>query len=107
MNYIPAEKLITEIERQQRRLLVLLSCTKQADIRRDCALQNGVYEHILNFITSLKQEQPEVELEKEIISTCKEYRITEHSDAELGPLDIENIACYFYELGLNARKEEK
>lgn len=106
MNYIPAEKLIAEIKRQQRRLLGL-SCTEQADIRRDCALQNGVYVHILNLIASLQQEQPEVELEKEIISTCKEYRITEHSDAELGPLDIENIACYFYELGLNARKEEK
>ena len=106
MNYIPVEKLIAEIERQQRRLLVL-SCTKQVDIRRDCILQNGVYEHILNFIASLQQEQPEVELEKEIISTCKGYRITEHSDAELGALDIENIACYFYELGLNARKEKK
>ena len=106
MNYIPAEKLIAEIERQQRKLVVL-SCTKPADIRRDCALQNEAYEYILNFIASIQQEQPEVELEKEIISTCKEYRITEHSDAELGPLDIENIARYFYELGLNARKEEK
>ena len=106
MNYIPSEKLIAEIERQQRRLVVL-SCTGQADIRRDCALQNEAYEHILNFIASLRQKQPEVELEKEIISTCKKYRITEHPDAELGPLDIENIARYFYELGLNARKEEK
>lgn len=103
MNYIPVEKLIAEIKRQQRRLLCL-SCTEQADIRRDCALQNGVYVHILNLIAPLQQE---VELEKEIISTCKEYRITEHSDAELGPLDIKNIACYFYELGLNARKEER
>ena len=55
MNYIPAEKLIAEIERQQRRLLVL-SCTKQVDIRRDCALQNGVYCSILNIIDSLLQD---------------------------------------------------
>ena len=56
MNYIPAEKLIAEIERQQRRLLVLLSCTKEVDIRRDCALQNGVYCSILNIIASLLQD---------------------------------------------------
>ena len=56
MNYIPAEKLIAEIKRQQRKLIVL-SCTGQADIRRDCALQNEAYEHILSFIASLQQEQ--------------------------------------------------
>lgn len=56
MKYIPVEKLIAEIERQQRRL-TLLSNTKQVDIRRDCALQNGAYSYILNIITSLQQEQ--------------------------------------------------
>ena len=61
---------------------------------------------LLSFIDSNQQEYPEVDLEKEIALTCKEYRITEHLDAELGPLDIKNIAHYFYELGLNARKKE-
>ena len=51
-----------------------------------------------------EQEQPDVDLEKEIVSICKTYGITEHLDAELGPLDIKNIARHFYELGLNARK---
>ena len=52
--YIPADKLIAEIERQ----LMILFNTEQADIRRDCALQNGVYNHILNLIHSLQQEEP-------------------------------------------------
>ena len=55
--YIPADKLIAEIERQQRQLMILFN-TEQADIRRDCALQNGVYNHILNLIHSLQQEEP-------------------------------------------------
>lgn len=52
----------------------------------------------------LKQEQPEVDLDEEIASICKAYGITEHLDAELGPLDIRNIANYFYVLGKNAKK---
>lgn len=55
--YIPADKLIAEIERQQRQLMIL-SNNEQVDIRRDCALQNGVYNHILNLIYSLQQEEP-------------------------------------------------
>jgi len=50
------------------------------------------------------QKQPEVDLEKEIVSICETYGITKNFDAELGPLDIKNIAHHFYELGLNARK---
>lgn len=53
--YIDADKLIAEIERQQRNLTVL-SSTEQVDIRRDCALQNGVYTYILGLITSLQRE---------------------------------------------------
>lgn len=55
--YIPADKLIAEIERQQRGLMVLFNNMEQADIRRDCALQNGVYNYILNLIHSLQQEE--------------------------------------------------
>ena len=54
----------------------------------------------------LQQEQPEVDLEKEVVSVCKTYGITEHLDAELGPLDIKNIASHFYEMGRNAKNEE-
>ena len=55
--YIPADKLIAEIERQQRQLMILFN-TEHVDIRRDCAIQNGVYNHILNLIYSLQQEEP-------------------------------------------------
>ena len=52
------------------------------------------------------KQQPEVDLEKEIVSICETYGITKYLDAELGPHDIKNIARHFYELGLNARKED-
>ena len=55
--YIPADKLIAEIERQQRQLMILFN-TEHVDIRRDAALQNGVYNHVLNLIYSLQQEEP-------------------------------------------------
>ena len=54
----------------------------------------------------LQQEQPEVDLEKEIKDTCREYRINDHHEQELGKHDIANIAYHFFNLGLNARKEE-
>ena len=54
--YIDADKLKAEIKRQQIRLMVL-SNTEQVDVRRDCALQGGVYDSILATITSLQQEQ--------------------------------------------------
>ena len=55
--YIPADKLIAEIERQQMQLMLLFNNTEQADIRRDAALQNGVYNYVLNLIYSLQQEE--------------------------------------------------
>ena len=54
--YIPADKLIAEIERQQMQLMILFN-TEQVDIRRDYAIQNGVYNHVLNLIRSLQQEE--------------------------------------------------
>ena len=54
-----------------------------------------------------KMEQPEVNWEKEIYDTCRRYWIRGNFDvAELDKHDIENIARHFYELGLNARKED-
>ena len=62
--YIDADKLKGEIKRQQRRL-ILLSNTEQVSIRRDCSLQNGVYNSILGIIDSLQQEQSEVDTEED------------------------------------------
>ena len=102
--YIPANKLITEIKRQQRRL-TLLAFSEQVELRRDSALQNGVYDNILDIINYFQQEQ--VDLDKEIESFLQEtgapYFWTDDSD-QLEWLTI--AARHFYELGLNARKED-
>ena len=96
MKYIDAEKLIAEIER-------LLKCT---ELHRGEAVVDGSRQTlywIKDFITSLQQEQPEVDLEKEI----KDYLYP------IGCLQVKNepftqlakCARHFYELGLSARKE--
>ena len=51
-----------------------------------------------------QQEQPEMELEKEIAQTYRDGGVTDTSNMD--HIDYENIARHFYELGLNARKEE-
>lgn len=112
--YINVEKLIAEIERQQRKLIILFS-TGQVDIRRDCALQYGVYNSILELINSLQQKHPqvadaskmeevEVNINKEIdelwesLNTGHDYVIVHSYQDFLG------ICLHCFELGLNARK---
>lgn len=104
-NYIDAEKLKAEIERQQRRL-TLLTNTEQVSVRRDCALQNGAYSYILDIIDSLQQEQQEVDLEREIERVVENHNRLAKGSKVMKPSGIEKIARHFYELGLNARKEE-
>lgn len=61
-----------------------------------------------------KQEQPEVDLEKEMDSYFNEHfspcvdgtLISERTGMEIDGNDYDDIARHFYELGLNARKEE-
>lgn len=45
------------------------------------------------------------ELGEEVVSICKKYGITEHLDAELGPLDIKNIARHFAKWGAEHLKK--
>ena len=52
----------------------------------------------------LKQEQPEVELEKEIDKYLMPIEAWQIQEAPFS--SMENTARHFYELGLNARKEE-
>lgn len=99
MKYIDVDKLNAEIER--------LYNGEAPKHDPQCNFVDGYFtgiDTISQLIDSFQQEQPDVDLEKEIVSICKTYGITEHLDAELGPLDIKNIARHFYELGLNARK---
>lgn len=114
--YVDAEKLKTEIKRQQRSL-TLLANTEQVSVRRDCALQNGVYVYILDIINSLQQELPEVDLEKEINTEISKWTCYEEigfgAKYDAKPFDgrdIEKIARHFAEWGaihLNAKKEEE
>lgn len=100
MKYIDAEKLKAEIDG-----LESFSCIGE--------VQDGFYSaisRINDIIDSIQQEQPEVDLEKEI---DKEWAKCEPIDEGMG-LESANIvneqfnsiALHFYELGLKARKEE-
>ena len=63
---------------------------------------------LLSIIDSLQQEQPEVDLEKEIqeyIKECVDVKFPT-TDIELIKKDVAHTARKFYELGLNARKEK-
>ena len=100
MKYIETDKLIAEIERR----LKIVEPHKDTFESAAACRQELIW--MKDFITSLQQEQPEVDLEKEL----KNER-TKLLDA-FGPMNgeqclaIRNFARHFYELGLNARKEE-
>ena len=100
MKYIPAEKLIAEIEKRKYEVFP----TDDGKIRV-CATPNQIQSGWLNAlkwvrdtIASLQQEQPEVDLDNheimEEIRKCGCY-----------PNEFD-VARHFYELGLNAKKED-
>jgi len=122
MKYIDAEKLIAEIERRIKLIplnFVEVGSYPSAEAMNQ-KLRNGLERQlnsIKDFITSLQQEQPEVNLEKEIKNEIDEYWY----DNDYGAIqrrggtitmevsDVKAIARYFAEWGashLNARKEE-
>ena len=96
MGYIDADKLIAEIERQQRRLIVL-SNTEQVDKRRDCDLENGVYNSILAIITSLQHEQPVDGLEDEMDRYFETMQVLEYEN--IFEDTFHRIARHFAEWG--------
>lgn len=102
--YIPSEKLIAEIKRLKGQL-IRGACAAQMAMETNC--KDEAYNEVLSFITSLQQEQQAVAIsyEKELKEwmdygphTC--YPWTSIPDA------IKFTAEHFYNLGLNARKEE-
>lgn len=99
MKYIDAEKLIAETKRLK-------------DIYPSWQVKSAM-DDLCDFITSLHQEQPEVDLDAEITKenekwTCyEEFGFGSKYDARpFDGRDITRIARHFYELGKNARKEE-
>jgi len=94
MKHIDADKLIAEIER---RMTENCKLAEKAKCYGDRAVEDN---DILAFIEQFQQEQPEVDLEKEINSYCGTRDIRPVPDF------MDAVARHFYELGLNARKEE-
>ena len=97
MKYIDAEKLIAEIERR---------LVKYDPIYTSAGSE---LKELLSFITSLQQEQPEVDLEKAFAHEYAIYHLPTFILASLvnGPELIDFIyktARHFYELGLNSKK---
>ena len=93
--YIDAEKLIERLEEM-----------KRAEYE-NCGGVNsktGALQEVQELITSLQQEQPEVDLKEEITSFFSKNPIPYEHITDW-PL-LKNTALHFYELGLNARKEE-
>lgn len=91
MKYIDADQLKAEIER--------FSATEYGGNTFGEDVANGALDYVLEeIIPSLQQEQPEVDLEKEIDDYIKGC---------LGGLtgrEIASCARYFYELGFNTKK---
>ena len=104
MKYIDAEKLIALID------------TKLEDLGMSGSVWVGrsVLQELKNdIIISIQQEQPEVDLDAEIAKENEKWTCYEEigfgAKYDAKPFDckdIERIARHFYELGLNARKEE-
>lgn len=115
--YIDSEKLVVEIKR--RRNSALERQENLEKIGQKTVLNKMIafnLDKILSLITSLQQKQPEVDLEKEIKRGWEELE-KDYSPSALdksyiivsglvGEKQFSRIARHFYELGLNARKEE-
>lgn len=101
MKYIDAEKLFVEIERLKSVLTDPLCCQGNILGPDWVAGGNKMLNEISSAITSLQKEQPEVDLEKE---ATKFVQSKEFIESEESPVLL--IARYFYNLGLNTRKEK-
>lgn len=107
MKYIDAEKLIAEIKGK---IAELESEPTPAD-RETILLQMcriNAFREVLVVVNrfeknSLQQEQPEADLDREIIK----YKVPFTDESEyLNETTLDAIARHFYGLGLNARKEK-
>jgi len=87
MKYVPADKLIAEIKHLQDKFPV------------------ATYEALYRLITSLQQEQPEVDLEKEIDRFLSNATPIKKGVYEITRLGFKAVARHFYELGLKAQEE--
>ena len=103
MKYIDADKLIAEIERMR-------AINRKAFEAEH--VESGVFHgrtqainHLSEFITSLQQEQPEVDLEEYIENEINHWGLSlyEASYGTFSASQIDRIIRNAFELGLNAR----
>ena len=103
--YIDANRLCAEIEK-----------TYKSEIQpwlSGVSATSAIYDYVLPLIDSLQQEQPEADLEKEIEeyfegwTDSPDYSQAINAEGECVSTDeIIEIVRQFFNLGLNARKEE-
>lgn len=105
MKYIDSEKLLAEIER-------LIEETKSMKPAFDqfWAGQISAFKGAIKIAESLQQEQPEVDLEKEIDrfwDSCIKHKNERGGNVIWSnKLEVKVLARHFFDMGLNARKEE-
>ena len=99
--YIDADKLKAEIEmRISQWQSYTFACASQ--IASEAFDRIDELKGLLIYITSLQQEQPEADLDREIIK----YKVPFTDESEyLNETTLDAIAYHFYELGLNARNK--
>ena len=100
MKYIDAEKLIAEIKRRKEFEGWCAVGSDTADVYYARGFRFAC-DFVLNTITSLQQEQLEVDLEKEIVEMIAKQPFIIRAKDQIA------FARHFYELGLNARKEDR
>lgn len=110
MKCIPADKLIAEIERRKNERIEFAQKRKYSSLGNAAIIRADEDEDILSIIESLQQEQPQVDLEKEIEEHVKGMPMSEFTheseiDEHWGWAREE--FRYFFGLGLNAKKEER
>ena len=113
MKYIDAEKLIAEIERLKERAQAERVLHPQTILSAKNYLLIQDYNSLLKFITSLQQEQSEVELSADIEMEWDSFNkhVAEYDEGSedvvwLNWNSFVDIATHYYNLGLKARKEE-
>ena len=99
--YIDANKLIAKINELRSE-----TCISESDDYYECAKAE-----IIEIIESLQQEQPEVDLEKEtkrfLSNATKMNKGEWRGKYPISDIGFRAVARHFYELGLNARKEDE
>ena len=99
MKYIDADHLRAEIEKTY--------MLEIAPWLSGVSAKSAIYDYVMPIVDSLQQEQPEVDLEKEIDRMWNpRFNLgwDDNSLLSINHKSFEAIARHFYELGLNARK---